>query len=76
MVNANAVNAGSVCLNCADFHENLLNSGRFPRFKNPFKYNCKSPINRENAAEAADEGRRARKVIAQYQYVIVRSGSR
>ncbi len=46
MVNAGVVNGGSVCLNHADFCENLLVFGRFLHFKKPVKYNGKSRVNR------------------------------
>ena len=38
MVNANTVNAQTRCFILPYFRENLLDSGRFVRFKNPVNY--------------------------------------
>jgi hypothetical protein len=47
MVNRDVVNATTSCLPHAEFCEILLDSGRFPRFKNPFKYAGSFNLNHE-----------------------------
>jgi hypothetical protein len=51
MLNAGMVNSKCVCLPRADFCEIFLDSGRFLRFKKPFKYIHGFQINQKQGLE-------------------------